>query len=87
MLIGITRLTLFSITPISNAILTSLENQHPSYLHHSAESAEQIKHIVILGGGHITDPAIPITSQINITTLARITEGGRLYLPQYQRVA
>ncbi len=77
--VGVVTLTLFSLTPVSNALLASLENQYPGYLHHPSENTRQIKHIVVLGGGHISDPAVPVTSQINATTLARLTEGVRLH--------
>ncbi len=77
--LGIFTLTLFSLTPVSNTLLASLENQYPSYLHHPSENIRQIKHIVVLGAGHISDPTVPVTSQINAITLARLAEGVRLY--------
>lgn len=78
-LFGITTLTMFSLPPISNALLASLESQYPAYLSHPAESSHAIKHIVVLGGGHTSDPTVPVTSQINTTTLARLAEGIRLH--------
>jgi uncharacterized SAM-binding protein YcdF (DUF218 family) len=76
--IGITSLTLLSLPPISNTLLASLESQYPGQMQHTAATEDHIKFIVVLGGGHVTDPSIPVTSQINTSTLARVTEGVRL---------
>jgi len=38
-----------------------------------------IKFIIVLGGGHVSDPKLPITSQITKNTLVRLVEGIRLY--------
>jgi len=78
-IVGIASLALFSLTPVSNTLLISLEGQYPPYLQHPTHNTRQIKYIVVPGGGHITDPAVPVTSQINATTLARLIEGIRLY--------
>ena len=37
------------------------------------------KWIVVLGGGHVSDPSLPANSQINPAALARVVEGVRLY--------
>jgi len=77
-LVGITLLTLLSLTPVSNSLLASLENQYPGHIQQSTINNHHVKFIVVLGGGHITDPAISITSQANTSTLVRVTEGVRL---------
>ncbi len=77
-LIGIISLTLFSLPSISNTLLASLENQYPSQIQYSTTSEIHVGFIVVLGGGHVTDPTIPVTSQVNTATLARVTEGTRL---------
>jgi uncharacterized SAM-binding protein YcdF (DUF218 family) len=38
-----------------------------------------VKWVVVLGGGHISDPKLPATGQIGATTLARLVEGIRIY--------
>ncbi len=78
-LIALTTLTLFSITPVSNTLVASLENQYPSYQPQATAETAHIRYVVVLGGGHISDPAVPVTSQINPSTLARVTEGVRLH--------
>jgi len=77
-LIGAASLTVFSLPPVSNSLLASLENQYPGQIQHLITSKTHVKFIVVLGGGHVTDPAIPVTSQVNTATLARVTEGARL---------
>jgi uncharacterized SAM-binding protein YcdF (DUF218 family) len=37
------------------------------------------KFVVVLGGGHISDPKLPITSQISGESLVRLVEGIRIY--------
>ncbi len=37
------------------------------------------KYIVVLGSGHVSDPRLPATSQINADSLFRLVEGIRLY--------
>lgn len=61
------------------------------------EVKSRIRHVVVLGSGHISDPALPLTSQLGGAALSRITEavvilrqlpdaglivmGGRVYDP------
>ena len=40
--------------------------------------AQGVKWIVVLGGGHISDPQLPVTSQIEESTAVRLMEGIRL---------
>jgi len=64
----------FNVT--SNAILEPLEKKYAPILKPVAIS--DVKWIVVLGGGHISDPRVPITSQIGGSTLVRLVEGIRL---------
>jgi len=61
------------------------------------ETSSRIRHVVVLGSGHTSDPALPLTSQLGGAALSRITEavvilrqlpearlivmGGRIYDP------
>lgn len=40
---------------------------------------EQIRHVVILGSGHVSDPDLPKTAQIGGDSLYRLVEGVRIY--------
>ncbi len=68
-----------------NILLRQLENKYPPLcLSGTFDTAvgsdiSSVKWIVVLGGGHISDPNIPITSQISESTLVRLIEGIRLY--------
>lgn len=43
------------------------------------EDVHDIKWVVVLGGGHISDPKIPITGQLSDASMARLVEGIRLH--------
>jgi len=76
-LISICALALLSFSPVSNILLFPLEFKFNTYTIENHK--EDIKFIVVLGGGHIPDPAVPITSQISSNSLVRLTEGIRIY--------
>ncbi|MDY7034047.1 MAG: envelope biogenesis factor ElyC [Thermodesulfobacteriota bacterium] len=82
---GICILALLSFDPISNTILAPLEHQYNMYMHRNSGEDSQpgspyrVKLIVILGSGHMSDPKIPITSQIDTSSLVRLIEGIRIY--------
>jgi uncharacterized SAM-binding protein YcdF (DUF218 family) len=44
-----------------------------------AATASQIRYIVILGAGQVSDPRLPVTSQIGDRSLYRLVEGIRLH--------
>lgn len=83
--IGVLALALLSYDPISNALLKPLENRYPSYRMQtskeniSAGRKSPSEFVVILGGGHVSDPKLPVTSQINSSSLVRLVEGIRIY--------
>jgi len=76
-LIGIIFLGMLSYNAISDGLLRPLEYQYPPLL--SLENIQNVKWIVVLGGGHISDPKLPITSQLSEASLIRLVEGIRLY--------
>ena len=83
--IGLFLMVLFSYSFIPNYLLRSLEGKYdPYYIQLSnksfkAEGMQPVKFVVILGGGHISDPQLPITSQIGGESLVRLVEGVRIY--------
>jgi uncharacterized SAM-binding protein YcdF (DUF218 family) len=83
---------LLSSTPyLPNFLVSSLERQHlpfggsnPSssaYVKPSLDSisANPTTHILILGGGHVADPRLPVNDQISDQALKRLIEGIRIY--------
>jgi uncharacterized SAM-binding protein YcdF (DUF218 family) len=81
---GIFLMLLFSYNATSNQLLRPLENKYGTdniQLENRvpSENPGPIKFIVVLGGGHISDSNLPITSRIGENTLVRLIEGIRLY--------
>jgi uncharacterized SAM-binding protein YcdF (DUF218 family) len=83
--IGLFLMLLFSYSVIPDYLLRSLEGKYsPYYIQHSntrsvSESRHPVKFVVVLGGGHVSDPKLPITSQISRESLIRLVEGVRIY--------
>lgn len=73
--IGFLWITLISYAPIANYLLYSYESNTPT-LH---IAPKEIEYIYILGAGHETNDAYPITSQVNAISSIRFSEGLRLY--------
>ena len=75
--IGFLFLALLSYSAVSDELLQPLEYKFPPVL--KADDVTGVKWVVALGGGHISDPQIPNTSQLNGASIARLVEGIRLY--------
>src|SRR5665647_3210045 len=84
MALGTVLLLLFSTSFISLWLLVPLEQRYPALLHPETvswepESSTSPKWIVVLGGGHVSDPRLPANSQISAAALGRVVEGVRLH--------
>lgn len=82
--IGLFLMLLFSYSVMPNYLLRSLEGKYDPYhiqLSNKIFESESMhpKFVVVLGGGHISDPKLPITSQIGGDSLVRLVEGIRIY--------
>ncbi|MHC4266951.1 MAG: envelope biogenesis factor ElyC [Planctomycetota bacterium] len=83
--VGVILLTLFSCNFVADKLLRPLERQYNKLdinrlsAESKTENGSDIKFIVILAGGHISDPEIPLLSQINSNPLVRLIEGIRIY--------
>ncbi len=66
---------LMSYGPLANSLLTPLEKAYPRY----EASGRPVAFVVVLGGGHLSDKRLPLTSQISSVSLARLIEGIRIY--------
>lgn len=63
----------FSIRPSSIFLNRPLEQKFPPF-----QSAKTIDYIIVLGHGHVSDPTIPLNSQLSEAAMARVTEGMRI---------
>ncbi len=85
MTLGTVLLLLLSLPGISRQFLTPLEHRYTALLHpekiswEGQKSGTSPKWIVVLGGGHCSDPRLPANSQISAAALGRVVEGVRLY--------
>jgi uncharacterized SAM-binding protein YcdF (DUF218 family) len=83
--VGLIILTLFSYSVISNKLLRPLERKYDSFEMKGSSSVSKtedessIKYVVVLGGGHTSDPELPLISQIGRSSLVRLIEGIRIY--------
>ena len=74
---GVGLFGLLSYSEFSNILLKPLEYQYTPVL--DSGNIAGVKWVVVLGGGHTSDPKLPVTSQIEEGTLARLVEGIRLH--------
>lgn len=74
---GTVLLATLSYDGISGMLLKPLEYKYPPLLR--LESVSDVKWVVVLGGGHRSDPQVPVTSQLSGVSTARLVEGIRLY--------
>lgn len=70
---GIVGLVLVSFAPLPSSVLHSLEREYPQY-----DLSRKVKYIVVLGCAHVSDSAVPITSQLSPCSLIRATEAIRI---------
>ena len=74
--IGFLFLALLSFDATSDKLSQPLEYKYPPVL--KADDVPGVKWVVVLGGGHTSDPQLPVTSQIGGASVARLVEGIRL---------
>ena len=67
--------------PARRSRLHELERQYPplQLVQMPDEQRQQIKFVVVLGSGHVSDPAVPETGQLGTASLYRLFEGIRLH--------
>ena len=78
---GLVLLTLAGLGRVGRAYLAGLEGQYAP-LDLSAQPAATVAqwhYVLVLGGGHVSDPRLPVTSQIGGASLYRLVEGIRLH--------
>jgi uncharacterized SAM-binding protein YcdF (DUF218 family) len=63
----------FSIRPVSVELNRPLEQMYSSF-----PDKQSVDFIIVLGHGHVSDPSIPLTSQLTEVAMARIQEALRI---------
>ncbi|MCF8128636.1 MAG: YdcF family protein, partial [Deltaproteobacteria bacterium] len=81
--LGLVGLTLMSYNPVSRALNVPLNCKYQAWepeqlLKTGIETETSIKFVVVLAGGHKSDPNIPATSQLSGDSLIRLVEGIRV---------
>ncbi|MDD4869696.1 MAG: ElyC/SanA/YdcF family protein [Kiritimatiellae bacterium] len=78
---GLVLLILASYGQFSRNYLARMERQYDplNLATQPTSTVSQIRFVVVLGSGHISDPRLPVTSQIGASSLFRIVEGIRLH--------
>ncbi len=78
---GIGILLFFGYAVFTKPVLYSLERSYaPLIVEQIAPQVRsQIRHVVVLGSGHVSDPDLPTTAQIGGSSLYRLVEGVRIY--------
>ena len=83
--VGLAILALFSYSIITNRLLRPLERKYDTFEIESSSVVPEtvnksvIEFVVVLGGGHTSDPELPLISQIGKDSLIRLIEGIRIY--------
>jgi len=75
--IGFVLLIGFSYGVLPTNLMKPLENKYPPF--QIVNSEDDIKWVVVLGGGHTVDPGLPANSQLSGATLIRLVEGIRIH--------
>jgi len=75
--IGVILLATLSYGVISDILVKPLEYKHPPL--RNVHTVTDVKWVVVLGGGHTSDPKLPATGQISGESLARLVEGIRIH--------
>jgi len=68
-------LILSSIPAISDRFMIALENEYETF----TRSKKPVDYIIVLGGWHINNDALPVTSQLNADSLQRLVEVLRIH--------
>jgi len=83
--IGLFLIIFLSYGSVSDNLLKPFESKYKPYdieitnKKCISKDKDSIKYVLVLGGGHISDAKLPITSQIDNISLVRLIEGIRIY--------
>jgi uncharacterized SAM-binding protein YcdF (DUF218 family) len=71
--LGVVFLLLMSYDALPDRALGTLEHRYPPLK--KIDPISDVKWIVVLGGGHITDPNLPVASRLSGESLSKLVEG------------
>ncbi len=78
--VGVLIFALLGFDQISSKIIVPLEQKYGAYSPSiSGNVSDPVKFVAVLGGGHTSDPSLPVTSQLSRASLLRLVEGIRVY--------
>ena len=82
--IGLVSLAFLSYAPVSRILNNPLKNSFSAYMmtkvsDPGTKAERKVKYVVVLGGGHNSDPLIPVTGRLNSHSLFRLMEGIRVF--------
>lgn len=78
--VGILIFSLLSFNQISSKIVAPLEQKYGVYSPSLSQTGfDPVLYVAVLGGGHVSDPSLPATSQLSGESLLRLVEGIRVY--------
>jgi uncharacterized SAM-binding protein YcdF (DUF218 family) len=75
--LGFLVLTALSFSAVADQFIKPLELWYPSLL--DTSPLKDVKWVVVLGGGHVSNPALPPNAQVFNSSLSRIVEGIRIH--------
>ncbi len=75
--LGLVGLAVMSYNPVSRALNTPLNCRYEAYKPGVGPN-DSIKFVVVLAGGHKSDPGIPVTSHLSGESMIRLVEGIRI---------
>ncbi|MHB1193902.1 MAG: ElyC/SanA/YdcF family protein [Longimicrobiales bacterium] len=62
-------ISLASLPPLADALVRPLERGAPAF------PGDSVGFVVVLGSGHVSDPALPLSAQLSAPALVRLVEG------------
>lgn len=72
-LLGVALILLCSFRPFAESITKPLERASPAY------AGQPVAYVVVLGGSHVSDDFLPVSSLLSTASLYRLVEGIRIY--------
>ena len=72
-------LLLFTTPILPNLLVNQFEKEYPPLRQYTPNQGNKVTHILVLGGGHTSDPRLTSGNQLSEQSLARLMEGIRIH--------